>query len=182
MAGRATKLTPEIQDRIAQAVKTGMFQNRAARMAGVHESTFYRWMERGRADPATEPDLNGLPTKTLQARCKQAGIDLPRRATRDAMIAALNDAGEGSWDVFRQFCDAIEQAEIECEQALIAQWRLQAPENWKAIESFLARRFKHWHPAQHVELSGPEGEPIPVSIRAQNIAKAAAAFREGTDE
>ena len=45
--GRPTKLTPEVQDRIIQALKAGNYVETAAEYAGIGKTTFYRWMEQG---------------------------------------------------------------------------------------------------------------------------------------
>lgn len=50
--GRPTKLTPEIQERIIQALSAGNYQDTAARFAGIDPSTFYRWMDDGAKDDA----------------------------------------------------------------------------------------------------------------------------------
>lgn len=45
--GRPSKLTPEAQQRIAQAIEVGATYELAAQYGGVHYDTFRRWMERG---------------------------------------------------------------------------------------------------------------------------------------
>src|SRR5947199_10829600 len=47
IVARPTKLTPEVTERIVQAVKAGNYVHVAAQAAGISPSTFYRWMERG---------------------------------------------------------------------------------------------------------------------------------------
>jgi len=49
MAG-PTKLTPERSERILRAMRAGNYLEAAARSAGVHPSTVYRWLERGERD------------------------------------------------------------------------------------------------------------------------------------
>ena len=46
---RPTKLTEEVTERILSAIRAGNYPAVAARAAGIAESTFYRWMEQGRA-------------------------------------------------------------------------------------------------------------------------------------
>ena len=45
--GRRSKLTPEVQEKICNYVRQGLTYEIAARAAGISESTFYRWRERG---------------------------------------------------------------------------------------------------------------------------------------
>ncbi len=48
MAGRKTKLTPERQRTITDALERGHYARAACALAGIDESTYYRWLERGR--------------------------------------------------------------------------------------------------------------------------------------
>lgn len=50
---RPTKLTPEVQDRIVQAIAAGNYIEVAAAYAGVHKATLYRWLEHA-DDPGAE--------------------------------------------------------------------------------------------------------------------------------
>ena len=45
--GRPTKLTPALQEKICQYIRLGMKYERAAIAAGISESTFYSWKEKG---------------------------------------------------------------------------------------------------------------------------------------
>jgi hypothetical protein len=47
--GRPSKLTPEIQDKIVSAIRAGNYGEVAAAYAGIGSSTFYRWMDQGKA-------------------------------------------------------------------------------------------------------------------------------------
>ena len=44
--GRPSKLTPEVQDRIARAITAGNYQDTAAQYAGISPATFYLWMQK----------------------------------------------------------------------------------------------------------------------------------------
>ena len=46
---RPAKLTPNVVERIEKAVSLGVSYDEAARAAGIHPSTFYRWRARGEA-------------------------------------------------------------------------------------------------------------------------------------
>jgi hypothetical protein len=45
--GRDTKLTPERSQKIVDAIRLGNYAVVACQLAGVDDSTFYRWMEKG---------------------------------------------------------------------------------------------------------------------------------------
>jgi transposase len=47
MAGRPTKLTPEVQDKLVNAIKVGATYEHAADYAGIDYSTLRRWIEKG---------------------------------------------------------------------------------------------------------------------------------------
>lgn len=49
MAGRKTKLTPEVQAAIVQALGVGATREHAYQYAGISHETFYNWMEKGEA-------------------------------------------------------------------------------------------------------------------------------------
>lgn len=45
--GRPSKLTPELQERIVQAIRAGNYIETAAAYAGIAKSTLYDWLKRG---------------------------------------------------------------------------------------------------------------------------------------
>ena len=45
--GRPTKCTPEVIERIAQALRLGNYADTAASYGGIDERTYYRWLEQG---------------------------------------------------------------------------------------------------------------------------------------
>lgn len=47
MAGRPSKLTPEIQERICQLVRAGNTVEVCAEAAGIAPATYYGWMQQG---------------------------------------------------------------------------------------------------------------------------------------
>jgi hypothetical protein len=47
MAGRPTKLTPGIQAKVCDAIRSGNFRETAAKFAGIDRSTLHRWLKRG---------------------------------------------------------------------------------------------------------------------------------------
>jgi transcriptional regulator with XRE-family HTH domain len=51
--GQPTKLTPEVQNDIVEALEHGMHQESAATRAGITKQTYYNWLERGRNEPGS---------------------------------------------------------------------------------------------------------------------------------
>jgi len=87
---RPTKLTPAVEERIARAIRAGNYPEVAARHAGVHPSTYYRWLERGGLDgDAPEDD----PYRRFRAEVERALADA--EAAEVALIAQA--ARSGSW-------------------------------------------------------------------------------------
>jgi hypothetical protein len=55
MAGRKTKLTPAVREKILQAIRMGNYAVVAAAAAGIGETTFYEWIARGEERIAKRP-------------------------------------------------------------------------------------------------------------------------------
>lgn len=130
MAGRYSKLTPEVHDTIVKAMRHGNYLQDAAAYAGVHKGTVYNWMERGRAE-----------TERLDAdeTAKPIKAETP----------------------FREFFNAVAQAEAECLVTVVAAWRNAALADHRAAKEWAARRHgDRWGDKARVEHSGPNGAPI----------------------
>jgi len=85
--GRPTKLTPEVKDRIVNAIRGGNYQEVAARFAGINEATFYRWMQKGEGDDAPEPYREfRKEVESAKAVAEVRSVALIQKA-----------AGDGSW-------------------------------------------------------------------------------------
>ena len=50
MAGRKSKLTPELQKVISDIMKAGNYARVAVEAAGINADTYYEWLKRGKAD------------------------------------------------------------------------------------------------------------------------------------
>ena len=51
--GPRTKLTPELQDRVVQALRVGNYATVAIQYAGISEHTYYEWLVRGEREPGS---------------------------------------------------------------------------------------------------------------------------------
>jgi len=87
--GRSSKLTPETQDRIVQALRVGAYREDAALYAGIHVATLYRWLETGEADEANNIES---PHRELREAVKGAEA----RAEVD-MLTIINKAAIKNW-------------------------------------------------------------------------------------
>ncbi len=158
-----------------------MFIERAARYGGIDPSTFRRWMDKGAADPAEEPNLTKMPLKALAVLAEQNNVPIRRRAKRQEVIDALNDAGIGSWESYRVFRAAVEQADVELEARLVAQWQQTMAGNHTSIKEFMARRFREtWSPPKTVEVTGAGGGSVQVELHDERaLAETVKAYLQG---
>ena len=81
--GRRTKLTPEVTDRLVQALALGNYRQDAADFAGIDVATLRRWMARGRA--ASEGLYAELyeAVRAAEARAKITATGCITKAARD---------------------------------------------------------------------------------------------------
>jgi hypothetical protein len=99
MAGRRTKLTPRLQAKIAGFLAAGNTREIAATMAGVHRSSFFDWMSKGRAD--TAPKLY----RDLVDAVELAEAAAVAHAVRTVQRAALTNVAAAQWWLERRHTD-----------------------------------------------------------------------------
>ena len=114
---RPSKLTPEVEKKLIDAIRIGNYYEAACAYVGIHYTTFYRWMEKG------------------------------------------EKAKSGK---YCEFCKAIKQAEAEAEARIVALWQRNIPEDWRAAQAFLERRYpERWGKKEtHVFEGGDKDKPI----------------------
>jgi hypothetical protein len=83
-AHRKTKLTPEVQQKIVDAILEGAYDWVAARAAGIHKDTFYFWLQRGEAGESPYSDFSDA-------------IDHARAVARRGAEAAVKQDDPLSW-------------------------------------------------------------------------------------
>lgn len=72
-AGRKSKYTPEVVERITQAIRNGMTYELACQYAGISHETFYRWMNEKAEFSAAVKEAEGAGAMTwLEAIQKAA--------------------------------------------------------------------------------------------------------------
>ncbi len=84
--GRPSKLTPEIQEKIVQALSIGTYRKDAAEYAGIDAATLYRWMLRG----AREKD-------SAYADLRTAVLEAESRAKITAIGSITKAMRNGDW-------------------------------------------------------------------------------------
>jgi transposase len=85
--GRHTKLTPEMQDRIVQAIQAGNYIEVAAQYAGISKGTLYRWLQN--AEDASADDIY---------RDFRDAVESARSAAEVRNVALIQKAAnDGTW-------------------------------------------------------------------------------------
>lgn len=158
--GRPTKLTPELQEQIVNAIKAGNSIVEAAQLCGVGERTIHEWRARGEADDAPE----------LFAQFAQA-LTQARATSRDLLINAA-------------FKDAIGGVEIEQgTRGDGTEYTKVTPPNGRIALELLARMFpREWRPVKAVEVSGPEGGPVALSHDLEALAARISKVRQDHEQ
>lgn len=90
MAGRPTKMTPEVQDKILTALRAGNFRQVAAQYAGISQRTLREWMQQGERRPKS---AHGRFRRQLIEAEKSAEM----RMVAMVMKAATGDARHAEW-------------------------------------------------------------------------------------
>ena len=85
--GRTLKLTEEVQDKICVAIRLGNDKKVAAALAGVSETTFYRWLE-----------IAELPNAKKEYREFRESIERAEAEAEVTRIARITQAADnGTW-------------------------------------------------------------------------------------
>jgi transposase len=87
--GRSSKLTPEVQEKIVQALHVGMYHKQAAAFAGISVSSFYAWIAKGEQD-----DEQGLDTPFARFRHAVEGAEAKGEAE---LLGLITLAARTSW-------------------------------------------------------------------------------------
>jgi len=98
MAGRNSKLTPDRQERICDALRNGNTRRVAAILGGISEATFYNWVERANPEHAEYQE------KYLQflEAVKEAEADAEADSVQGIKLAARNSWQAHAWFLERK--------------------------------------------------------------------------------
>lgn len=96
--GRPEKLTPELQQKIVDAIRMGAYIETAAAYAGINKSTLYDWMKRGaRAKSGKYKEFSDAIEKAL-AESEMRDLAVIAKASQENWQAA-------AWRLERKFPD-----------------------------------------------------------------------------
>jgi transposase len=97
--GRPAKLTPELQNKICDAIRAGNYLETAAAFAGIGKSTFYDWLRRGqRVSKGIYHDFSAAVEKAL-ADAEARDVALIAKAAADGHWQAA------AWRLERRFSE-----------------------------------------------------------------------------
>ncbi|MFI9845051.1 hypothetical protein ACIHFD_49090 [Nonomuraea sp. NPDC051941] len=169
--GRPTKLTQELQEALCEYVRKGNYLTVACDLIGVHESTVYRWLERGEALAVEDADAAASDLDPDDARFLDFYQAFTRaRAQAEAMfvevVVQVATGGVSIKEVIRQPDGSIEE-------------RQYTPPDAKPAFEWLARtRHERWGQRKALEVSGPNGAPVQLSHQADVADRLAARVAE----
>jgi len=91
-----------------------------------------------------------------EAACAYVGIDF------STFYRWMEKGKKSKSGKFCNFCKAIKKAEGDAEARIVAQWISKAPEDWRAAQAFLERRYpERWGKKEtHVVEGGDKNKPI----------------------
>jgi hypothetical protein len=120
VAGRTSKLTPEVQKAICDAIRIGGYIETAVSYVGISKETFYQWMKRGAAEidrrrKFEEVRQHEKEIEEDQSRRKPYAMELKRRRERDEIDVVLKEQEQA----FATFADSVKKATAEAELGLL---------------------------------------------------------------
>lgn len=94
--GRPHELTPETAKRIVDAIRLGNYAVVACQLAGITETTYYRWLERG--EDKEQPDgswtLGEEPFREFRESVKRAEAEAEAMAVGTLVVASRANASD----------------------------------------------------------------------------------------
>ncbi len=143
VGGRPTKLTPEAQELIVNAVRAGTYLETAAALAGVCKDTLHEWLKRG-------------------ANSK-SGI---HKRFSDSVAQALAESEHDDASVIRKAAagyDVVKQKVVAGPDGTVTTVEKTHEFSWQAAAWRLERRFpQRWGRRESLELTGDPEKPIEI--------------------
>lgn len=95
--GRPSKLTEEVFNAVMQALRAGNYQEVAARYAGISESTYWSWLERGKRErERIEDGIEPNSTETIYREFLEE-VEQARAAAEVRMVGLIATAAKDTW-------------------------------------------------------------------------------------
>lgn len=165
--GRPTLLNDEVHDSIVNALRKGVPIRHACREVGIHEDTFFSWVAKGNAERArldTTGETEPGPTVAGYLRFAE-GTERARGESVRLKVEQLNRMAEGDF--------VVQETTKTLKDGSTVTDRRYAQPNAQAV-IFMLERHPDTRPdfGRHdkVELSGPDGGPIAISVKDELVA------------
>jgi hypothetical protein len=170
-------------DRIVQAMRAGNYLEAAAAMAGVHKTTAYDWLSVGAAANAllvkAERGESDPPTLTEHEQACAAFANAVAQAEAESeveSVAKVDQLAAGG------LSRTITTEKVDAEGNVVE--RTTRVETLHPDLGALTWRLERRHPdkwgRRRIEVSGPDGEAIPIETRATALAEALRTFQSGS--
>lgn len=145
--GGHTLCSDELIEKMAEKLRRGHFIKTATALVGIAEKTHYEWLRLAARDPGNYKQCVKYAQRIELALAESQDLDLER----------IDKAADGSESIYKQ----VPHYSGGTEHILIKQG---LKPDWKASAWRLERRHpKLWSGIKKLELSGPDGEAIPIS-------------------
>lgn len=140
---RRTKLTPETQEKIINALQAGNYFGASCEYAGITERTGYNWLARGREE--------------LEYRENPRVKEGTERWKTE--------------EIYVQFFHAVSRASASVEVGTIAKIKQQGDDDWRALAWFMEHRYpdKWGRKVQKTDIGNAGGKPFEVAHTWENL-------------
>lgn len=157
LMGRPTKLTPEVQKKIVDAIESCGHIDTAAAYAGISKFSFHEWLKRGaRSKRGIYKDFSNAVEKAV-ANAMMERVNVNRKAANGYETVTQR--------AITKYNSVTKQNEI-VEQTVERSMKFDA----RAAEWWLERRFPQiFGRKEHVEISGDQDNPVLVEQKPQDI-------------
>lgn len=165
------RLTDEKIDRLADLVRLGHYLESAAALVGVGRTSFYRWLAEGARLRESPPARPSSPERRLMAFHER--IEAAAAQSEHSGLAAIAMAGT------QRQTSHVTTTTASPDGTTVVTRTEDRPPDWRATAWRMERRFgRRWALQAAVELSGPEGGPVPVTVSASDVLGKLAELRE----
>ena len=164
MAGRPTKLTPDLQSKMVNLIRAGNYIETASAACGLSKDTFYRWIKEGARLAVDLKQLKLLAGKKRQEASAliefSEAIEKAQAASEARDLLTIDRAAQGR-DVER-VVEKYEWCEKTETMKLIERTSTREREvHWQAAAWRLERKnYDHWGRKERHELTGASGTPL----------------------
>jgi hypothetical protein len=161
--GPKLTLTRFKAQQIINAVQAGNTMATAASSIGVTPACLFEWLKIGRELRARLEDEVGHSIEIDRAVWEAESEG--RRGKKVDTLAHIKGAGKQNkhW-ICVELVDGVEKAKAKAEMNSVELIRKAAEKNWQAAAWYLERRnYQEWGRKDKVEVSGPQGGPIPIA-------------------